>query len=76
MPILALMLNATIGVLERERRHVPAEYEEDFRSGMRGWRMYYGEQIVERLRRLPACPPAYPPTCARADARLVTIIRV
>jgi glycosyltransferase involved in cell wall biosynthesis len=46
-----LMLNATLGVLRRERRHVAPEYFEDFRAGVNVWREYYGEQIVERLRR-------------------------
>jgi glycosyltransferase involved in cell wall biosynthesis len=46
-----LMLLATLGVLRRERRHVAREYREDFRAGVRLWREYYGEQIIERLRR-------------------------
>jgi glycosyltransferase involved in cell wall biosynthesis len=46
-----LMLLATLGVLRRERRHVAPEYREDFRAGVRLWREYYGEQIIERLRR-------------------------
>jgi len=46
-----LMLQATLGVLRRERRHVAPEYRNDFRDGVRVWREYYGEQIVERLRR-------------------------
>ena len=46
-----LMLRATLGVLRRERRHIAPEYLEDFRAGVRTWREYYGEQIVERLRR-------------------------
>jgi hypothetical protein len=45
------MLNATLGVLRRERRHVAREYSEDFRAGLKMWREYYGEQIIERLRR-------------------------
>jgi glycosyltransferase involved in cell wall biosynthesis len=46
-----LMLNATLGVLRRERRHVAPEYCEDYRAGVKVWREYYGEQIIERLRR-------------------------
>jgi glycosyltransferase involved in cell wall biosynthesis len=46
-----LMLLATLGVLRRERRHVAPEYRADFRAGVRLWREYYGEQIIERLRR-------------------------
>jgi len=46
-----LMLDATLGVLRRERRHVAPEYREDFRAGVQVWREYYGEQIIERLRR-------------------------
>jgi glycosyltransferase involved in cell wall biosynthesis len=46
-----LMLQATLDVLRRERRHLAREYREDFRAGVRLWREYYGEQIIERLRR-------------------------
>jgi glycosyltransferase involved in cell wall biosynthesis len=46
-----LMLQATLGVLRRERRHITSEYLNDFRDGLRVWREYYGEQIIERLRR-------------------------
>jgi hypothetical protein len=45
-----LMLNATLEVLRRERRHAsrPAR---DFVAAERSWRTYYGEHIIERLRR-------------------------
>jgi len=46
-----LMLQATLGVLQRERRHVAPEYREDLRDGVRECRGHYGDQIVERLRR-------------------------
>lgn len=46
-----LMLRATLDVLRRERGHVPARYVKDYRTGLRSWRAFYGEQIVERLRR-------------------------
>ena len=46
-----LMLRATLSVLARERRHVPPEYVDAFRDGVREWRQHYGEQIIERLRR-------------------------
>jgi glycosyltransferase involved in cell wall biosynthesis len=46
-----LMLRATLGVLRREKAHVSPQYREDFQDGVRGWREYYGEQIIERLRR-------------------------
>lgn len=46
-----LMLRATLAVLCRERQLVPPGYREDFEAGLRSWRAYYGEQIVERLRR-------------------------
>ena len=46
-----LMLDATLRALRRERPHVPAEYTIDYRIGLRRWRRFYGEQIVEQLRR-------------------------
>jgi glycosyltransferase involved in cell wall biosynthesis len=46
-----LMLEATLTVLDRERAHLPPEYAADFQRGLRNWREYYGEQIVDRLRR-------------------------
>jgi hypothetical protein len=46
-----LMLRATLDVLRREREHLPPRYIEDYRAGLRSWREYYGDQIVERLRR-------------------------
>jgi len=46
-----LMLRATLNVLRRERRHLPPSYRKDYRAGLRSWCRYYGEQIVERLRR-------------------------
>ena len=46
-----LMLNATLAALRRERPHVPRGYTIDYRIGLRRWRLFYGEQIVEQLRR-------------------------
>jgi glycosyltransferase involved in cell wall biosynthesis len=46
-----LMLKATLSVLRRERPHVPKSYQGDYRAGLRIWRRFYGEQIIERLRR-------------------------
>jgi len=46
-----LMLRAVLAVLRRERRHIAPEYLEDLRAGVRMYREYYGEQIIERLRR-------------------------
>ncbi|HKT79985.1 MAG TPA: glycosyltransferase [Vicinamibacterales bacterium] len=47
----ALMLRATLEVLLRERKHVPREFMAEYRRGLHRWREYYGDQIVERLRR-------------------------
>jgi glycosyltransferase involved in cell wall biosynthesis len=46
-----LMLRAIFEVLRRERRHVPAEYVDDFHAGLRAWRAYYCDLIVGSLRR-------------------------
>jgi glycosyltransferase involved in cell wall biosynthesis len=45
-----LMLRATLAVLRRERREVPADLQPQFRRGRNQWCEFYGEQIVERLR--------------------------
>lgn len=45
-----LMLGATLEVLRRERAHLPPGYERAYRDGLRRWRVFYGDQIVERLR--------------------------
>jgi glycosyltransferase involved in cell wall biosynthesis len=45
------MLRATLDVLRRERPHVPPDLRREFGAGQRGWRAFYGEQIVEQLRR-------------------------
>ena len=44
------MLRATLAVLRRERRHLPARYREQYRAGLRAWRRFYGEQIIQQLR--------------------------
>ena len=46
-----VMLTATLGALRRERPHIPKGAWRDYRAGLRAWREFYGEQIVERLRR-------------------------
>ena len=46
-----LMLRATRAGLREERRHRPPRYAPAYRVGLRRWRVYYGEQIIERLRR-------------------------
>lgn len=44
------MLRATLAVLRRERRHLPPGYRKHFRAGLRAWRRFYGEQIIQGLR--------------------------
>jgi glycosyltransferase involved in cell wall biosynthesis len=46
-----VMLTATLRVLREERPHLPKGAWRDYRAGLRAWREFYGEQIVERLRR-------------------------
>jgi glycosyltransferase involved in cell wall biosynthesis len=46
----ALMLRATLGVLQREQRDAPASAQAAIRSGRDSWRRWYGEQIIEGLR--------------------------
>lgn len=46
-----LMLSATLATLERERRHLPAQYRISLAEGRRRWREFYGEQLTEQLRR-------------------------
>ena len=46
-----VMLTATLGALRRERPHLPRGAWHDYRAGLRTWREFYGEQIIERLRR-------------------------
>jgi glycosyltransferase involved in cell wall biosynthesis len=47
----ALMLRATIGVLRREQREAPAWAQVHIRNGLDAWRQWYGEQIIDGLRR-------------------------
>jgi glycosyltransferase involved in cell wall biosynthesis len=47
----ARMLRATIGVLRREQREAPASAQPAIRSGLDAWREWYGEQIIDDLRR-------------------------
>jgi glycosyltransferase involved in cell wall biosynthesis len=44
------MLRATLAVLRREAPHVPPAYRWHYREGLRLWRTFYGEQIVQQLR--------------------------
>jgi glycosyltransferase involved in cell wall biosynthesis len=46
----ARMLRATLAVLRRERRHLPPGYRRRYRAGLRAWRTYYGEQIIQQMR--------------------------
>jgi len=46
-----VMLIATLGALRRERPHLPKGARQHYRAGLRAWREFYGEQIIERLRR-------------------------
>ena len=47
----ALMLRATLRVLRREQREGPASAHAAIRSGRDVWRGWYGEQIIDGLRR-------------------------
>ncbi len=47
----ALMLRATVGVLRRERRQAPVSVRPAISRGLDTWRRWYGEQIIEGLRR-------------------------
>ncbi len=44
------MLQAVLGVLERERRLTPPAYVGHFESARRTWCTFYGEQIIQQLR--------------------------
>jgi glycosyltransferase involved in cell wall biosynthesis len=46
----ALMLRATMKVLQRERRNAPVRARGAIRDGLDAWRQWYGEQLIERLR--------------------------
>ena len=46
----SLMLRATLGVLRLEEPHVPTQYRRRFKSGVRNWCTFYGEQIIQQLR--------------------------
>ena len=45
------MLRATIGALRRELRAAPASVHAAIRAGLDAWRGWYGEQILDALRR-------------------------
>jgi glycosyltransferase involved in cell wall biosynthesis len=44
------MLRAVLAVLRRERPHVPPQYLGRFRQGLRAWRTFYGEEMIQQLR--------------------------
>jgi glycosyltransferase involved in cell wall biosynthesis len=44
------MLKATLAVLRRERKRLPPGYALQYQRGIRAWRTFYGEQIVQQLR--------------------------
>jgi glycosyltransferase involved in cell wall biosynthesis len=46
-----LMLQSILRVLERESRHLAPEYADDLAEGRRRWCSFYGDQLVEDLRR-------------------------
>lgn len=46
-----LMLRSVLEVLDRERVSVLPKHAAAFRTGRRSWQAFYGEQIIERLRR-------------------------
>jgi glycosyltransferase involved in cell wall biosynthesis len=46
----AHMLRATLAVLRRESPRVTARHRARFRRGLRAWRTFYGEQIIQQLR--------------------------
>jgi glycosyltransferase involved in cell wall biosynthesis len=45
-----LMLRHTLAVLRRERAEAPAHRRADIARGVRTWRRWYGEHLIERLR--------------------------
>jgi len=46
-----LMLRSVLEVLDRERVSIRPEHAAAFSTGRLAWRAFYGEQIIERLRR-------------------------
>jgi glycosyltransferase involved in cell wall biosynthesis len=46
-----LMLRSVLEVLDRERASIRPKHAAAFSAGRRAWRAFYGEQIIERLRR-------------------------
>ncbi len=44
------MLKATLAVLRRERKRLPPGYGLQYQRGVRAWRTFYGEQIIQQLR--------------------------
>jgi glycosyltransferase involved in cell wall biosynthesis len=62
------MLRATATVLARERRHVPTRYRAHYRQARRAWSAFYGEQIIETLRREWRFARRFPPLVAGVAA--------
>ncbi len=48
----ALMLGTAVSVLRSQRKHVKGikQYEEAYRAGLRFWRGWYGDPLVDRVR--------------------------
>ena len=46
----AVMLRATLRVLDRERRDAPAWARAEIRKGRRAWCRWYGEQVIQQIR--------------------------
>jgi hypothetical protein len=46
-----LMLRSVLEVLDRERVSIRPKHAAVFSTGRRAWQAFYGEQIIERLRR-------------------------
>jgi glycosyltransferase involved in cell wall biosynthesis len=44
------MLRAVLAVLRRERPHVPPRYIDRYKEGLRAWRTFYGEEMIQQLR--------------------------
>jgi hypothetical protein len=46
-----VMLAATLTVLDAERAVVPAAMRQEWAAGRQDWRRFYGDQIVDEMRR-------------------------
>lgn len=43
------MLRSTLAVLKSERPHVPPAYHAAYRTGVKAWQLYFGDQIATQL---------------------------